>query len=103
MRPASRGTSGVSISQPIVLNAYGDSKATLQLNITGTATVTVEQTADDLFDSSTPVVWFPCPDAAMVGATADKQGGYNFLPFAVRLNQTAGTGSARLTVLQAGG
>lgn len=93
---------GTTTSSVVPLNIHGRPEVSLQLDITGTATCTVQQTLDDVFDSTVTPTWFDHPDSNLVGATADKQGNYAYIPRAVRLRQTAGNGSARLTVIQAG-
>lgn len=73
------------------------------LNITGTATCTVQHTFDDPyavgFDAAT-AKWYDHPD--VTGDTADVDGNYAFPVRAIRLQQTAGAGSAALTLVQAG-
>lgn len=93
---------GTTTSSTGVLDIHGRPQISLQLDVTGTATCTVQQTLDNVFDSTITPTWFDHPDTNLVGATADKQGNYAFVPFAVRLRQTAGNGSARLTIIQSG-
>jgi len=93
---------GAKNSDPAVIDIHGRPEFSLQLDITGTATCTVQQTLDDLYDTTITPTWFDHPDANLVGATADKQGNYAYIPGAIRLRQTAGNGSARLTIIQAG-
>jgi len=93
---------GTTTSNTAVLDIYGRPEISLQLDITGTATCTVQQTLDDIWDSTITPTWFDHPDTNLVGATADKQGNYGYIPRAVRLRQTAGNGSAKLTIIQAG-
>jgi hypothetical protein len=38
----------------------------------------------------------------MVTQTVNRQGNYAYIPVALRIRQTAGTGSVRLTAVQAG-
>lgn len=106
MRPivltTSDASGGAKNSSTAVMDYMGRPEVSLQLDITGTATCTVQQTLDDPFDSTITAVWVDHPDVNLVGATADKQGNYAFIPRAVRLRQTAGNGSARLTIVQAG-
>jgi hypothetical protein len=102
MRPIVLKTNGVVVSPVAVMDIYGMPEVSLQFAPTGTATCSVEQTLDDPFDPTITPVWLPHPDTALVGATAAKQGNYAFIPRAIRLNQTAGAGSARLTIVQAG-
>lgn len=93
---------GTTTSSTGVVDIHGRPQISLQLDITGTATCTVQQTLDNVFDSTITPTWFDHPDTNLVGATADKQGNYAFVPFAVRLRQTAGNGSAKLTIIQSG-
>lgn len=106
MRPIILTTSDASgatqTSSTGVVDIHGRPEISLQLDITGTATCTVQQTLDNVFDSTITPTWFDHPDANLVGATGDKQGNYAFVPFAVRLRQTAGNGSAKLTIIQSG-
>lgn len=93
---------GTTTSATAPLDIHGRPEVSLQLDITGTATCTVQQTLDNVYDSTVTPVWVDHPDTNLVGATADKQGNYAYIPRAVRLRQTAGNGSARLTIIQAG-
>lgn len=106
MRPiilrTSDASGGTQTSDPAILDIHGRPEVSLQLDITGTATCTVQQTLDNLWDPTITPTWFDYPDASLAGATADAQGNYAFIPFAVRLRQTAGNGSAKLAIIQAG-
>ncbi len=93
---------GTQTSAVAPLDIHGRPEVSLQLDVTGTATCTVQQTLDDPWDSTITPTWFDHPDINLVGATADKQGNYAYIPRAVRLRQTAGKGSAKLTIIQAG-
>ena len=95
-----RGGTTTSATGP--MDIHGRPEISLQLDITGTATCTVQQTLDNVFDSTITPTWFDHPDTNLVGATAGKQGNYAFVPAAVRLRQTAGNGSAKLTIIQSG-
>jgi hypothetical protein len=106
MRPiiltTSDASGGAVNSQVAVVDIHGRPEISLQLDITGTANCTVQQTLDNPFDASVTPVWFNHPDSALVGATADQQGNYAYVPFAVRLVQNSGSGSAKLTIIQSG-
>lgn len=93
---------GTTTSATAVVDIHGRPEISLQLDITGTATCTVQQTLDNVWDNTITPVWFDHPDSNLVGATADKQGNYGYVPFAIRLRQTAGNGSAKLTIIQSG-
>lgn len=102
MRPIVVTTNGASTSSIAVMDYMGRPEVSLQLDVTGTVSCTVQQTLDDPFDSTITAVWVNHPDSNLVAATTDKQGDYTFIPRAVRLVQASGAGSARLTIVQAG-
>ena len=106
MRPivvtTSDASGGAKNSNSAVLDTYGWPQCSLQAVVTGTATYSIQQTLDNVQDSSITATWFDHPDSTLVGATASKQGNYAYLPAAIRLRQTAGSGSVRLTVIQTG-
>jgi hypothetical protein len=107
MRPITLSTSdasaGTKNSAPAVLDYYGRPEVSLQVVVTGTATWTVQQTLDNVLDATATITYFNHPDTAnMVTQTVNRQGNYAYIPTAVRLQQTAGTGSAILTIVQAG-
>jgi hypothetical protein len=107
MRPSSVTTSdasgGTKNSNAVVLDYYGRPEVSLQVVVTGSATWTVQQTLDNVLDAAVTPTWFSHPDTAnMVTQTVSRQGNYAYIPTAVRLQQTAGSGSAVLTIVQAG-
>lgn len=71
--------------------------------VSGTVTYSVQHTFDDVFaaafDAST-ATWYDHPSLDDLAANAD--GNYAFPVTAIRLNVTAGTGTATLTLVQAG-
>jgi len=106
MRPivltTSDASGGAKNSNPAVLDYYGRPEVALQVVVTGTATWTVQQTLDNVLDAAVTPTWFNHPDANMVAQTVNRQGNYAYIPTAVRLQQTSGSGSATLTIVQAG-
>lgn len=106
MRPSSVTTSNAASvaknSTALVLDYYGRPEVALQVVVTGSATWTVQQTLDNVLDANATITWFDHPDTNMVAQTVSRQGNYAYIPAAVRLRQTAGAGSATLTVIQAG-
>jgi len=106
MRPiiltTSDASGGAKNSNAGVMDRDGVPQVSLQVVVTGTATYSVQQTLDNVLDASVTATWFDHPDSNLVGATASKQGNYAYIPAAVRLRQTAGNGSAKLTIIQAG-
>ncbi len=106
MRPIQVTTSdasgGTKNSNPAVLDYYGRPECSLQVVVSGTATYTIQQTLDNPLERGAVLTWFDHPDANLVAQTVNRQGNYAYLPTAVRIQQTAGTGSVTLIVLQAG-
>lgn len=93
---------GAGSSAAAPLDIHGRPEISLQVVVSGTATYTVEQTLDNPFDSNITATWFPHPDATLVSATSSNQGNYAYVPAAVRVTVNSGSGSARLTIVQAG-
>ena len=106
MRPStvsvSDASGGAKNSNPIVLDYYGQYGVSLQVVVTGTATWTVQQTLDNPLTAGATVTYFDHPDPNMVAQTVNRQGNYAYNPVALRIRQTAGTGSVRLTAVQVG-
>jgi len=66
--------------------------------VSGTITYDIEHTFDDIFDTAiTPTAF---KHATIVSQSANKDGNYAFPIRAIRVNNTAGTGSTTLTILQ---
>lgn len=71
--------------------------------VSGTITYTVQHTFDDVWSPTfNPATanWFDHPTIASQTANAD--GNYAFPVAAIRIKSTAGTGTATLTIIQAG-
>lgn len=67
--------------------------------VTGTVTYTVQHTFDNPWTTTSPT-WFDHPTVA--GESANADGNYAFPVAAIKVAVTAGTGTAQLTVIQAG-
>lgn len=106
MRPvtvtSSNASGGTVYSNTAVMDYYGRPEFSLQVVVTGSATWTVQQSLNDPNKPGATVTWFDHPDSNMVSQTVNRQGNYAYLPVAIRLKQTAGSGSAVLTIVQAG-
>ena len=100
MRPIIVSQTGAGTSVALPLDIHGRPEISLQVNVTGTVTWTVEQTLDDPADAG--AVWFVHPDVNMVSQTVSRQGNYAYVQRAVRLNVSAGTGTAKLIIIQSG-
>lgn len=70
----------------------------LGIVVNGTITYDIEHTFDDVFDTTiTPVAF---KHSSLTAQTTNKDGNYAFPVRAIRVNNTAGTGSTTLTILQ---
>ena len=99
------GTSGVGGSRWVSFDAFAPSFISLQCNVTGTISYTVQTTLNDPYDPATPVapasvVWVNSSDTAVVGATANQQSNFLFCPIYARILINSGTGSVAATFLQ---
>lgn len=70
----------------------------LGIVVNGTITYDIEHTFDDIFDAAVTPVAFK--HSSLVAQTTNKDGNYAFPIRAVRVNNTAGTGTTTLTILQ---
>lgn len=95
------GFGSAGVAPPLILDIHGRPDVSLQVVVSGSVTWTVQQTLDNLWDIQFPT-WFSHPDPNMVAQTVNRQGNYAYIPAAVRLQITSGTGTATLTVVQSG-
>lgn len=66
--------------------------------VSGTITYDIEHTFDDIYDSSiTPTAF---TNSTITGKSANFDGNYAFPIRAMRINNTAGTGTTTVTILQ---
>jgi hypothetical protein len=105
MRPVVLSVTGVGNSVPDPLDHYlTPFNVSLAVVVTGTITYTVQYTYDDVFAANyNPATgnWLPHP--SLTAQTATKDSNIAYPVRAVRLTTSAGTGTATLTVIQAGG
>lgn len=106
MRPISITLSDASLgalqSNPIIMDYHGRPEVSLQVTVSGTVNYTVQQTLDNPNAADVTPTWFDHPDANLVAQTVNRQGNYAYIPVAVRLVLNSGSGSATITVVQAG-
>lgn len=104
MRPSSVTQTGVGTSAAIPVDIYSPSPAKgVYLSLVGgAATVTVQITPDDIWDPAVTPVWTNTTVTTLVGASASANGQIDLPCRAIRMNQTAGTGSMKMTVIQQG-
>lgn len=104
MRPITVTKTGTGSTDPIPLDHYRSPfNVGLGLKVSGTVNYTVQHTFDDVFASdyvASSGTWYNHPVLASLTAAAD--GNYAFPCTAVRLTVNSGSGSATMTVVQAG-
>lgn len=109
MQPITVSTSDASAatkySRPVRMDSFAHAQSAIQVAVTGTATYTVETSMSDPNDTVAPVtvanmVWNDAADAAIVNKTASASGALTATPTFVRLKQTAGDGSCKMTIAQ---
>lgn len=98
MRPVRVNQTGVGVSSWVPVN-YRQTpfNMALAVEVTGTVTYTVEHTFENVWSGPTPV---PFGTSGLTAQTANAEGNIVVPVMAVRLNVTAGTGSATMVVLQ---
>lgn len=102
MRQIVISQTGAGTSVTIPLDIHGRPEISLQVAVTGTVNWTLQQSLDNPFDASITPTWIDHPDTNMVAQTVARQGNYAYVPAALRLVVNSGSGTARLTVIQAG-
>jgi hypothetical protein len=100
------GNSQSGSSPAIALDPWAFPQVAIQCSVTGTVNYTVQQTLDNPNDPVNPIArtsmqWVDHPDTNLVAATATKQGNYGYAPLFMRLVINSGSGSVRMTVIQA--
>jgi hypothetical protein len=98
-------TAGTTYSSKVRMDSWAAAQSIIQVDVTGTATYTVETSMDDPDSPTNPVpvasmTWINCADGAVVGKTASAQGVLAATPTFVRIKQTAGNGSTTMTIAQ---
>lgn len=100
------GTNGVASSRPIFLDRYAHAPTALQVDVSGTANFTVQQTLNEVSEVGyTSTTWINHPDSALAAATASAQGNYAYVPAATRItvNSQTNPGYVVYSVMQASG
>ena len=100
-------TAGTTYSSLVRMDTWAAAQSVVQVNVTGTATYTVETSMDDPNSPTNPVAvgsmtWVDATDAAIVGKSAKATGILVATPVFVRIKQTAGNGSCTMTIAQFG-
>ena len=98
---------GTTYSRAVRMDTWANAQSAIQVTVTGTATYTVETSMDDPNDPVNPVpfasmTWVNATDANIVAKTATASGVLAVTPVFVRVKQTAGNGSTKMTIAQFG-
>lgn len=97
------GTNGVGSSRPIFLDSFAPAPTSLQVDVVGTVSFTVQQSLDDPNGANgyTGVNWVNHLDPNFVNGTQTAQSNYAYVPRVCRVLLNSGSGSVTLTVIQA--
>lgn len=99
MRPKTIQVTGVGTSAWIPIDWYKlPINVSLHAIVSGTVTSTIEYTVSDVYDPAVTPIAFSV--TGMSGLTANTAGNIAFPIRAVRINNTAGTGTTSLTIMQ---
>lgn len=99
MRPQIVSKTGTGTSAWIPVDHYQSPfNVGLGAVVNGSVTYTIEHTFDDVFDTSVTPTAFA--HSTLAAQTTNKDGNYAFPVRAIRINNTLGTGSTTLTILQ---
>lgn len=105
MRPVTYSITGTGVSGVYAPDHYvSPFNVALSALVDGTVTYTVQYTFDDVFAKTfvpTSANWVDHPSLTNKNTTLDSNIAYPVR--GIRLNVTAGTGTTRLTIIQAGG
>ena len=100
-------SAGTTYSRLVRMDTWANAQSAIQVNVTGTATFTVETSMDDPNSLTYPVaeasmVFVNATDANIVAKTANASGVLAATPIFIRIKQTAGNGSTKMTIAQFG-
>lgn len=102
MRPSYVSQTGTGTTSWIPLDLYKTSfSVSVAVVVSGTVTYSIQHTFDDVYDSNvTPV---PFDHDSVTSESSNAFGTYDYPVTAVRINVSAGSGTAEGTIIQAGG
>ena len=92
-------------SRPVRMDTWANAQTAVQVNVTGTATWTIQTSMDDPNSPTDPVavgsmVWLDALDVNLVDETSSKSGVLNVTPVFLRIKQIDGAGSVKATFAQ---
>lgn len=98
-------TAGATYSRFVRMDSWANAQSVVQVTVTGTVNFTVETSMDDPNDPTNPVavgsmVWLSAIDTNLVAKTANATGVFVATPIFVRVKQTSGNGSTKMTIAQ---
>ena len=101
----SDASGGAKYSSWVRFDDFAPSNISIQCNVTGTVSYTVQSTLDDPNDPFNPVdsasvVWVDTSDTAVVAASTTQQSYFLFAPKFARIKLNSGTGTVKATFLQ---
>jgi len=109
MQPITVSTSNaateIKYSRFVRMDSWANAQTAVQVNVTGTATYTIQTSMDDPNSPTNPVavgsmVWLDALDANLVNETTSQSGALVVTPTFVRIKQIDGTGSITATFAQ---
>ena len=101
MRATAVSITGTGSSAVVPMDRYlNPFSVGLGVTVTGTVNYTVQHTFDDIFDSTVTPVWFNHP--VLLNQIANLDGNYAFPVRAIKVVNNSGSGTTKLTILQAG-
>lgn len=101
MRPIVVGKTGDGPSATVPMDHYQNPfNVGFAVVISGTVNYTVQHTFDDVFNASVTPTWFNHPSIA--SQAVNNNGNYAFPVTALRVTVNSGSGTATLTIIQAG-
>jgi hypothetical protein len=105
MQARTKSVTGVGFSPLMRFDDNAPSYVSVQCDVTGTATYTLQTSLDDPNDPISPtavgsMIWINSSDVNAVGATTSIQTNFAFAPKFARVQITSGTGTVAATFLQ---
>jgi hypothetical protein len=104
---SSDASAATTYSSLVRMDTWANAQSVVQVKVSGAATYTVETSMDDPDSPINPVplasmTWNDALDTNLVSQSSAKSGVFNVTPIFIRLKQTAGAGSATMTIAQFG-
>lgn len=101
MRSVTKSQTGTGSTAVVVMNTeLNPFNVGFGVVVSGTVNYTVQHTFSDVFNSAVTPTWFNHPSIA--SQTTNQDGNYAFPVSGLRLTVNSGSGTATLTIIQAG-